>query len=158
MLKDSASAREAARICGFDSVAMLDYLQRSGVFVPSDRIKKRRGKGRRYNFRDLLVLKTIATLLKNGASVAALKMSLREFQEKKWKADRGSLEFDDLPLKYFIISAGVVMFARSQDTIYDLTKSGQMVFNFVIDMDKLHSDLCFDLSQTSLPLVLKISR
>src|SRR3546814_17265619 len=38
------------------------------VFVRKNKGGKRRGKGRRYNFRDLLVLKVIAKLLENGRS------------------------------------------------------------------------------------------
>lgn len=153
MNQETFSARVAARICGFETVAMLDYLQRSEVFIPRDRANvKRRGKGRRYNFRELLVLKTIATLLKNGASVASLKKSLNEFQTAKWRADPTSLYYDEKPLKYFIVSSGHVYFARSSDNLYDLTMNGQLVFNFIIDLDKLHSELCYSLKQNILPL------
>lgn len=151
---EGVNAKTAARICGFETVAMLDYLQRSGVFVPADRRGRRRGKGRRYNFRELLVLKTIAALLKNGASVAALKKALTEFQKKKWHADVGSLQDDSGGLlKYFVVCADSVCFAKSADSLYDLTKSGQMIFSFVIDIDRLHTDLCFDLAQRELPLM-----
>jgi DNA-binding transcriptional MerR regulator len=152
MIIDSVDARRAAQICGFESVAMLDYLQRTGVFVPAERKRRRRGKGRRYEFRDLLVLKTISQLLKNGASVSALRNSLQEFQKKKWKADKGSLQ-DDLGegLKYFVASVSGIYFAKSADSLFDLTQKGQMVFSFVIDLDKLHSELCFEISQHELP-------
>lgn len=153
MLIGGVSARRAAAICGFESVAMLDYLQRTGVFVPADRKGKRRGRGRRYDFRELLVLKTIAVLLKNGASVSALKKSLVEFQGRAWIADEGSLQSaDGTVMKYFVVSGDSIIFAKSADTLFDMTKSGQMVFSFILDMDKLHSDLCFQLRQEVLPL------
>lgn len=153
MLIEAVSAKKAVAICGFKSVAMLDYLQRSGVFVPADRKGKRRGRGRRYDFRDLLVLKAIAELLRNGATVSALRTSLQEFQLRKWSADEGSLQSEDGSiLKYLIACGDSIVFAKSTDTLYDLTKGGQMVFSFIVDLDKLHAELCFRLRQEELPL------
>lgn len=152
MLNDSVTARRAAAICGFKSVAMLDYLERSGVFVRRLSKEKRRGKGRRYNFRELLVLKVIARLLANGASVSALKKSLLEFQNEKWTADRASLGFGEKIVRYISVSSGSIIFADSNNNFYDLTDKGQMVFSFVIDFDRLHSELCEALDQAPLPL------
>lgn len=153
MVTEGVDARTAARICGFESVAMLDYLQRSGVFVPADRKGKRRGKGRRYDFRELIVLKTIGALLKNGASVASLKKALVEFQKNKWSADIASLQDEAGKLmKYFVVCADTICFAKSADSLYDLTKNGQMVFSFVVDLDRIHTDLCSALAQGELPL------
>jgi len=149
-------AREAAKICGFESVAMIDYLQRSGVFIPSERKRKRKGHRRRYSFRDLLVLRAIAELLKNGASVAALKTALCEFQSNKWAADEGSMQTENGEILRYVVACGdSVIFAKSSDTLFDLTKRGQMLFSFVIDLDELHADVrekSFKLRQSELPL------
>lgn len=151
MLEENFSAQRAADICGFRSTAMLDYLQRTGVFVPRSRVGKRRGKGRRYDFRDLMVLKTIATLLGNGASVAALKRALTEFQSNKWSADRASLQSEDGSiLKYLVASGDKVYFCRSADNLFDLTSGGQLSFSFVVDLDQVHTDLCVQLSEPKL--------
>jgi DNA-binding transcriptional MerR regulator len=152
MLITSVDAKTAVRICGFRSVAMLDYLQRSGVFIPTKRAG-RRGKGRRYEFRELLVLKTISTLLENGASVHSLKTALNEFQKKKWTADQATLEGEGGPLKYLVASGRGVLFAKSCDNLFDMTKNGQMAFSFVVDLDKLHSDLCFQIQQQDFSFV-----
>lgn len=152
MLIDFVSARRAARICGFESVAMLDYLQRSGVYVPSSRQSGRRGKGRRYNFRDLMVLSTISMLLRNGASVSALKSALIEFQESKWEADRASLQYDGQVFKYCIVEGKRVHFLRSDKTLFDMTYGGQMSFAFVIDIDKIHTEVINGLQQNELSL------
>jgi len=149
ILIESLDAKRAAAVCGFESVAMLDYLQRAKVFVPAKR-KNRRGKGRRYEFRDLIILKTISALLKNGASVSALRKSLQEFQRKKWSADQVTLENDDGPLKYFVASGDSVFFAKTKDNLFDMTKEGQMVFSFVVDLDRLHKELCRDLGLPTL--------
>ncbi len=34
-IKNTYSAREAMRLCGYETIAMIDYLQRSGVFFKS---------------------------------------------------------------------------------------------------------------------------
>lgn len=126
---------------------MIDYLERSEDFVPAKRRQKRRGKKRDYSFRELLILKTIGTLLASGASVAALKIALRQFQADKWSADRGSLANGAELLRYVVISGKDVLYARGNQSLFDLTRDGQMVFNFVVDLDALHSDLCNDLDQ-----------
>lgn len=144
------SASKAAIVCGLGTVAMIDYLERTEVFVPKGRRAKRRGKKREYSFRELLVLKSIATLLAAGASVAALKSALRQFQSDKWSADRASLANGDDILRYVVMSGKDVLYARGQQSLYDLTGGGQMVFNFVIDLDALHSQLCYDLDQLTL--------
>lgn len=152
MFIEGVPAEEARRICGFRSVAMLDYLQRSGVFVPTDRKGKRRGRNRRFCFRDLIVLRIIAELLKNGASVAALKTALQEWQAKKWQADEGSMQSETGEvLRYLVASGGNIIFAKSADTLFDLTNKGQMVFSFIVDLDELHSDVRFKLNQRELP-------
>jgi DNA-binding transcriptional MerR regulator len=141
MILESFGAKRAAEVCGFESVAMLDYLQRTNIFVPA-KYRPRRGKNRRYTFRDLLVLKAISELLKNGASVSALKKSLQEFQKEKWVADQATLEGPSGPLKYFIVSGNSIFFAKTSDSLYDLTKSGQLAFSFVIDLDRMHREVC----------------
>ena len=144
---ESVDARRAAKICGFKTVAMLDYLERSGVFVRRKPGEKRRGKGRAYTFRDLLVLKVIARLLQNGASVQALKTALIEFQDKKWKADRANFSFGEEKIRYLTVSAGDLFFSDSQKNLFDMTNKGQMVFGFILDLDHLHTELCSDLAQ-----------
>lgn len=137
-------------ISGLGTVAMLDYLERSEVFIPRKRRIKRRGKKRAYDFRDLLVLKTIGRLLAAGASVAALKMALQQFQADKWSADRGSLGYGSDILRYVVISGREVLYAKGNHSLFDLTRGGQMVFNFVVDLDALHTELCNDLDQHTL--------
>ncbi|MEO7247541.1 MAG: hypothetical protein ABIW31_03735 [Novosphingobium sp.] len=132
---------------------MLDYLERSGVMIRKTSKEKRRGKGRRYNFRELLVLKVIANLLSNGASVSNLKKSLVEFQSEKLSADRGSLGFGDKKIHYLSVSSGKIIFADAHNNFYDITSNGQMVFSFIIDFDRLHTELCAALDQPVLPLV-----
>ena len=151
MFMDEVSAKQAIRICGFETVAMLDYLQRSGVYVPSARRTGRRGKGRRYNFRDLMVLRAISLLLRNGASVSVLKNALIEFQNSKWEADRASLQYEGEAFKYFVVDGNRIHFVKSNRSFYDLSSSGQMSFAFVVDVDRIHSEVILGLQQRELP-------
>jgi hypothetical protein len=137
------SRRKARDICGFKTVAMLDYLERSGVFIRSQ--PKRRGKARKYSFRDLLILKVLKGLLDQGASVASLKEALIEFQKWKWRAEPSVLEDHDGGLKYVIASGSNFYMAHSSEILVDLSKRGQLAFSFILDLDRLHRDLCSDI-------------
>lgn len=143
----AVSASEAVRLVGLKSVAMLDYLERSEVLVRSARRASGRGRHRAYDFRDLLVLKVIASLLRNGASVAAVKKALREFQQERWQADVASLGFGEQRIRYLIVSGDRILFATGRDSFFDITAGGQLAFNFVVDLDFLHTELCTAVSQ-----------
>lgn len=138
---DAFSAERARELCGFQSVAMIDYLQRSGVFTPVGHRKKRRGRGRRFEFRDLLVLKAIKRLLDSGASVANLKKSLIKVQDLNWISDPTTLEDKEGIIKFLIVSHDSIYLKRDADMIIDLSKNGQLTFSFIIDLDLLHAEL-----------------
>ena len=144
MNTEGYSAKTAVGVCGFGSTAMLDYLERSGIFR-RQKTEKRRGKHRRYTFRDLLILKVIKALLENGASVASLKEGLGEFQRWKWKAEPTVLEDSLGGLRYLVASGKHVYFAHSASVLIDLSNKGQLAFSFILDLDKLHGDLCINL-------------
>lgn len=147
---DTYTAKEAMRLTGFQSVAMLDYLQRSGTFLPRRQKVKRRGKERKYEFRDLIVLKAIKRLLDSGASVANLRKSLAEFQKIKWSADPVTLENPEGIIKYLIVCGNSVYLRRDAETLVDLSKSGQLTFSFIIDLENLLSELREDLGMPKL--------
>jgi DNA-binding transcriptional MerR regulator len=136
---ETLQAKAVKEICGFGSIAMLDYLERTGVFVPQVRRKKRKGVPREYTFRDVLMLKAIATLLENGASVAAIKDALERVQAYKWKADAAVLEHASGSIRHLIFSGGSFFFPRDRNELIDLTFNGQLTFAFVLDLDRLHS-------------------
>jgi MerR HTH family regulatory protein len=150
IIKDRFSAEEARILCGFQTVAMIDYLQRSGVFSPRLKREKRKGKGRRFEFRDLLVLKAIKRLLDSGASVANLKKSLIEFQNMKWFSDPAILEDKVGVIKYLVVSGESVFLRSDPDILVELSRSGQLTFSFIIDLENLHTELRRDMG---LPVV-----
>lgn len=136
---ETLRAKAVKEICGFGSVAMIDYLERSGVFVPQVRRRKHKGVPRQYTFRDVLMLKAIATLLENGASVAAIKGALEKLQAYHWKADRAVLEHGPGSIRHLVFSGGNFYFPKSREELIDLTFDGQLTFSFVLDLDRLHA-------------------
>lgn len=138
---ETYDAKTARILCGFESVAMIDYLQRTGVFVPRRVKGQRKGKGRRFEFRDLLVLKAIKRLLDAGASVACLKRSLNEFQKLKWTADPATLEDTEGVIRFLVVSGESVYLRKDADVLVNLSKSGQLTFSFIIDLENLWSEL-----------------
>jgi DNA-binding transcriptional MerR regulator len=149
---ESLRAKAVKEICGFGSVAMLDYLERSGVFKSQLRRRKHKGRPREYTFRDVLVLKTIATLLENGASVAAIKDALEKLQAYKWKADPAVLEHSPGSIRHLIFSAGRFYFPKDRDELVDLAFDGQLTFAFILDLDRLHSIVQSEWGQTRIKL------
>lgn len=139
---DTYEASIAAKLIGFGSVAMLDYLQRSGIFKPiGKRGARGRGRKRAYEFRDLIVLKAIKRLLNSGASVASLKRALSEFQKVNWIADPVTMEGPSGIIRYLIASNDRIFLARDTDLIVDLSRKGQLTFSFIIDLENLRDEL-----------------
>ncbi len=147
MYNQTKNAKAVTRICDFGSVAMLDYLERSGVFIPQNKRKKNRGRKREYTFRDVLVLKTISTLLQNGATVSNLKGALSSLQRIPWKAEPAVLEDSQGALRHLIVSGGKVYFTRNNEELIDLTSGGQLSFFFILDIDKIYADVAKDWDQ-----------
>lgn len=145
MIRSRFSAKEAASLTGLGTVAMLDYLERSGVFSRGKSTQKRRGKRRQYTFRDLLVLKVLRSMLQHGVSVATLKKSLVEFQHWRWKGEPAVLEDAVGGLRFLVASASNVYFAHSAEALVQLSSKGQLAFSFILDLDRLHGELCRDL-------------
>lgn len=146
------SAKTVIQLCGFGSIAMLDYLERSEVFIPQTKRPKNRGRQREYTFRDVLVLKTIAVLLRHGTSVAALKDALQGLQRLNWKAEETVLEDKVGPLRHLIVSSRRIYFARNRDELLDVANGNQLTFSFIIDLDQLHTELAKEWRQRRLLL------
>lgn len=154
---DKYSPKEAQQLCGFKTVAMIDYLQRTGVFQPYGKKGRQRGKRREFSFKDLLVLKAIKRLLDSGASVSLLKKSLQDFQKIRWSADPVTLEDHGQIIRYLFVSAESVYLKKDSDSLIDLSKKGQLTFSFIIDLDNLRTELRTSLGlqtlEPELPLV-----
>lgn len=52
-----------------------------------------------------------------------------------------TLEDSEGVIRYFIVSAGSVYMARDAMKIVDLSKGGQLVFSFIVDLEAIRLDL-----------------
>src|SRR5262249_41239093 len=117
------TAAQAARLAGFRSPMMVDYLARTEVVVPS--VLKQPGRGRRrlYSFGDLVVLRAVSRLLESGISVARLKMALQSLQR-----NFRQLNPEDALSRYLITDGRNVYLEEESGALTDLTRAGQMTF------------------------------
>lgn len=156
-IKNTYSAREAMRLCGYETIAMIDYLQRSGVFLNRRRRSSGRGSRRRFVFRDLVILKAIKRLLDAGVSVAILKRSLNEFQELTWSADPVTLEDANGVIRFLVVSGNSVYLRKDANVLVDLSQQGQLAFSFIIDLEKIHGELRDDIGLPKLQTELELA-
>lgn len=132
-LKISFSSREVAEFSGL-SMAMVNYLYRTGLIIPS--IGRKRGKGieRKYSFGDLVILKSIAKLLDAGVSVLRLKKALVNL--RKLHTD---ITLDKMPGAY-LVTDGKEIYLKQSNGVLELLINGQLGFLFVVDVESVRRD------------------
>jgi len=118
------SARRAAKLVGM-TLAMVNYLCRNELVIPSGATERGRGRPRLYSYADVLLLRVMAQLLKQGVSISGLKTSLAAYR------DRGE-QLALATCRYFVTD-GYNVLLQDVDRLEDLT-SGQQVFAFVLDL------------------------
>ena len=96
---------EAAEYSGL-TPAMLDYLCRASILVPSSPGRRGRGCPRKYSFGDVVMLRVLARLLKSGVSVQRLKKALNSIRKYHKEILRNSL-----PAQY-LVTDGRQVFLR----------------------------------------------
>src|SRR5580698_7118994 len=100
------SLRETASISKL-TPAMVDYLNRSGTFIPSvPRELVQKGKWRRYSFRDLIILRALAGLIDHGISVKKLKRALCNLQ----KNNKKGTTLSNCPEKFLVTNGKTIYF------------------------------------------------
>jgi DNA-binding transcriptional MerR regulator len=101
----------------------LDYWARTGLVEPSVRPAKGSGTQRLYGFRDILVLRLIAHLLRLGISLQQIRAAVTFLRE------HGTTDLAQVTL----ISDGVSIYAcESPDEVVDLLRGGQGVFGIAL--------------------------
>lgn len=134
-LKEYFSTSEAALHAGL-TAKMVDYLCRTRTVVPSGEATPGRGRQRRYIFGDLVILRGVAHLLRAGVSVAKLNRALALLRERS-----GEISTSSVPAR-FLVTDGQNIFLRSADqALVDLSGNGQLVFAFVIELEKLRREV-----------------
>jgi DNA-binding transcriptional MerR regulator len=130
---DSFDAEQVARLSGL-SCYMVDYLARSKIVKPTLLPNPGRGRRRRYSFGDIVVLRTVATLLKSGVSVAKLRRGVSILQKKYGR------DVSNTPADFFCTDGKNVYFRDASGVLSDLSEGGQQVFAFVIDLKRVHAE------------------
>src|SRR5947208_12368399 len=112
------------------SYRQLDYWARTGLVTPSVREAGGSGTQRLYDFKDLVVLRTIKKLLDTGVSLQQIRKAV-EFLRGRLGTEPGAVT---------LMSDGTRIYAaESEDELIDLVKRGQGVF--AIAIGKVWDDL-----------------
>jgi DNA-binding transcriptional MerR regulator len=125
------STKEAAKIAGFKTGMMVDYLHRMGIVTPSSRPRPGRGKKRLYTLGDLVLLRAVRRLLDTGLSVSRLKKSI-EVIRKKFKDMKAETAIE----KYLVSDGKTVWLEDGAERLFDLTANGQMALFFDLQQTK----------------------
>lgn len=135
MPTETFTTQQAARLAGFKSVSMIDYLCRSGVLVPSRRSSPGRGRSRLYTWDDLIYLRVLNKLLEKGLPVRGLKKALKAAKKISPRFHR-----DTKPLKYLITDGKDVWLRQSESEIIRVI-DGQLEFAFILDLHQVHKEV-----------------
>jgi DNA-binding transcriptional MerR regulator len=135
-------AVEASRLAGFEKPWMLIHLERSGIFVRESFSDRRHGRVRKYNFKDLIVIRGIKKMLDIGLRPARVKDVLLELaKEESLPTTREAAEVFARRSCAFFISSDSVLFAKSDKEVVNLSKGGQLSFAFMISVSSIAKEL-----------------
>ena|SRR6185369_11641341 len=126
--------KTAAKLAGI-TPAMLDYLCRTKVILPSGTKRRGRGRERLFYFGDIVMLRALARLLKTGISVKRLIDALGNL-----KADYSAITENAFP-STFLYSDGVEAFFVTENSVENLNKRRQLAFRFVLDMNLMQKEV-----------------
>jgi DNA-binding transcriptional MerR regulator len=135
--------RRAADLSGL-APAMVDYLCRSGVLIPSGGRRPGRGRGRVYKFGDVVMLRALRQLLKSGISVAKLKNGLESLRSRHQ-------EITIAAAPRFLVTDGARIYFRDDGSklIEELSANGQIAFAFVIKLREVQQHVVHLLEKSS---------
>jgi len=127
-------AKQAARLTGL-SLAMVNYLCRTEVVVPTCSCKRGHGSPRHYSFGDLVALRLIAHLSKTGVQPLRLKKAMQAL--RKYHPE---ITLTSLPARQ-IVTDGVNLYLRGNGAALERIDDGQMAFSFVVELAHLQSEV-----------------
>ena len=127
-------AAKAASITGH-TLAMLNYLCRTGVIEPTCSCARGYGRARHYSFGDLVALRLVLRLSAYGVSPLKLRHSLRSLRER-----HPEITLTSLPASH-IVTDGKRLFLRKEGETLEQLLDGQLAFAFVIELPKLRTDV-----------------
>jgi DNA-binding transcriptional MerR regulator len=124
------SPKQAARVAGL-TLYMVDYLCRHGLVPPTGTAERGRGKTRQYTFFDIVLLRVVAELLRQGISVSG-------FRKSFLSAKRRKSNVRELLARRYLVTDGSKVFLRNEGVL-ELIDSGQTSFAFVMDLTPVRS-------------------
>ena len=128
------SACQAAHLACL-SKGMVDYLCRHKVVRPSARPCRGRGNQRLYSFGDVVVLRIVSRLLRNGISVLRLKSAFTALRRRHPEFERDSLS------GALLVTDGTKVYLRHGQAIVEDLTQGQMGFAFIVELDGVRRDI-----------------
>lgn len=127
------TAAEVARLAGFKTVLMLNYLERSGTFTRQYDGPAHHGKRRVYTFRDIIILRAINRLLQLGARPKRIVEAMATFSEVAGlPQDIDALAEFARKSSLFVVTSDNVIYCEPEDLV-DLSAKGQLAFSFMVD-------------------------
>ncbi|MEL4211906.1 MerR family transcriptional regulator [Corynebacterium bovis] len=116
------NAPTVAQVAGI-TYRQLDYWTRTGLITASITPAAGSGTRRLYSFRDILIIKIIASLLETGLSLKAVRVALNTLTD---------LGVDDLAATTLFSDGTTIYHCHSNDEIIDLLAAGQGVFGVAV--------------------------
>jgi DNA-binding transcriptional MerR regulator len=126
------SSKQAAALSGL-TTDMVNYIIRYKIITPTGKNKCCRGKARKFTFSDVLLLRVIAKLLKNGVSVLRLRKSILALQKRGGK-------YKDILTKKYVATDGQNIYFKD-DGILQIFETGQTAFAFVLELGSIRAEL-----------------
>lgn len=128
------TARQASALTGLRP-AMVNYLCRSEVVVPTGGKQRGRGRARRYTFGDVVILRSVAKMLRAGFEVSRIKLALSALRRH-----HPSITPTALPADLLVTDGTSVFFRKSAEVIEELNR-GQFVFGFVLELATVRKEI-----------------
>lgn len=139
------SAAQAARLSGLTR-AMVDYLCREEIVIPSCDCKRGHGTPRHYAFGDVVALRLVARLSKAGVSSLRLRKGmerLRQYQPQ--------ITLNSLPASH-IVTDGQDIYLRGASDSLERATDGQYAFAFVVELDLVRQEVVKKMTPAQLKL------
>lgn len=133
-ITDSFTATQAAVLAGI-SPAMLNYLCREEIVVPTKSASRGHGAPRKYSFGDVVALRLVARLSAAGVSVLRLRKAMQRLRKIHPK-----ITLTSLPGSH-VVTDGRDLYIRREGESLERTFDGQFAFAFVVELSPLRKEV-----------------
>ena len=114
---------------------MLNYLDRTEILKPQFSEGRGRGKKRRYSYSDVVILRSLARLLKAGVGVLHLKRAIEKFRQNH------PLDSDMGLTKFYFVTDGIDVFLKQSEEVVEQLSTGQLAFAFVLEIGQVRKEV-----------------